>query len=116
MKKDILFPNVEGVKVAIAKEVNEFNETIWNTYLINSLSKNLTGVMVSARGYGELNGEVVKTATVRYFIGELAEQSQRLIEPIDAGIFRINNEYWVSYFIDSQLFEIGRAHVGTPVT
>ncbi len=28
-----------------------------------------------------------------------------LIEPIDPGVFHLNNEYWVSYYIGSQIFD-----------
>jgi hypothetical protein len=105
MIKDIEFPNVEGIKVAVAKQVNELNQTIWNTYLINKLALKITGVMVTARGYGERDGQSLKTATTRHFIGDLPARSHCLIEPIDAGIFHLNNEYWVSYFIDNQIYD-----------
>ena len=35
MKKDIEFPVVEGIKIAIARNINEENEAEWNVYLIN---------------------------------------------------------------------------------
>jgi hypothetical protein len=28
-----------------------------------------------------------------------------LIEPIDSAVFHLNNEYWVSYYIGSQIYD-----------
>ncbi|MEJ0054514.1 MAG: hypothetical protein WDN75_02030 [Bacteroidota bacterium] len=28
-----------------------------------------------------------------------------LIEPIDSGVFHLNNEYWVSYYIGPQIYD-----------
>lgn len=35
MKKDIEFPVVKDIAVAVVSEKNELNEDIWNVYLIN---------------------------------------------------------------------------------
>ncbi len=106
MKKDIAFPKVEGVKVAIVFEQNEEAEfPLWNVYLLNELSEAIEGVMISAKGYGFKEGQPQKTAILRHSLGKILPQNHAMIEAISEEVFHLNNEYWVSYFIDNQLFD-----------
>ncbi len=106
MKKDIEFPEVEGIKVVIARQFNELNESLWDVYLQNRLNHKVDTVFVTARGYGiDTLGTAIKTAEVRYFFKELAANEIVKIEPITPDVFGINNEYWVSYYIGNQIFD-----------
>ncbi|MFT6868626.1 MAG: hypothetical protein ACJA08_003480 [Cyclobacteriaceae bacterium] len=100
MKKDIAFPKIENVLVTVAKD----NDT-WNVYLLNRNEKTLDTVLVTSKGYGDLEGEDQKTSTLRHMIPQLEPNEYALIEPIDPQVFHLNNEYWVSFFIDGQLFD-----------
>jgi hypothetical protein len=100
MKKDIAFPKIENVLVTVAKD----NDT-WNVYLLNRNDKTLDTVLVTSKGYGNLEGEDQKTSTLRHMIPQLEPNEYALIEPIDPQVFHLNNEYWVSFFIDGQLFD-----------
>ncbi|PTB97873.1 hypothetical protein C9994_00665 [Marivirga lumbricoides] len=104
MKKDIDFSPVTGVEMVIAKTSEEANEQ-WDVYLINKNLIELETVMVTSKGYGNLNGEQKKTSTLRHVIQKLEEQSFARIEPIDPEVFKLNNEYWVSYYILNQIFD-----------
>lgn len=104
MKKDIDFAPVTGVEMVIAKTSEETNEQ-WDVYLINKNLIELETVMVTSKGYGDLNGERKKTSTLRHLIQKLEEQSFAKIEPIDPEVFKLNNEYWVSYYILNQIFD-----------
>ncbi len=104
MKKDIDFHPVTGVKLAIAKEEKPTG-TEWAVYIINLNLIELKTVMVTSRGYGELNGENKKTSTLRHLIEELGPQAVAKVEPIDPAVFSLTNEFWVSYFIMDQIFD-----------
>lgn len=104
MKKDIDFQPVTGVKLAIAKEDGP-NGTEWSVYLINLNLIELKTVMITSKGYGELNGEAKKTSTLRHMIEELGPQSIAKIESIDPAVFALTNEFWVSYYILDQIFD-----------
>ncbi|MCE7058035.1 hypothetical protein LZF95_25350 [Algoriphagus sp. AGSA1] len=104
MKKDIDFSPVTGVKLAIAKEETPTG-TSWAVYIINLNLIELKNVMITSKGYGELNGEMKKTSTLRHMISELGEQSAAKVEPIDPAVFALNNEFWVSYYILDQIFD-----------
>jgi len=115
MKKDIDFSPVTGVKLAIAKTETESGED-WAVYIINLNLIELKNVMITSKGYGELEGEQRKTSTLRHLIEELGAQSVAKIEPIDPAVFELTNEFWVSYYILDQnfykkfIFNPGRFH------
>ncbi|MFT6055486.1 MAG: hypothetical protein ACJASP_002390, partial [Roseivirga sp.] len=46
MRKDIAFPEVTGVKIAIAKSINNLGEGEWNVYLINKNLIALENIMI----------------------------------------------------------------------
>ncbi|WP_162054083.1 hypothetical protein [Pontibacter pamirensis] len=105
MKKDIDFGAVEGVAVAIATSLSESGEAIWNVYLLNNNTFAVENVLVASKGYGIIDGNEVKTSVLRHMFERLEAKSFVQIEPIDPAIFHINNEYWVSYYIDSKIFD-----------
>lgn len=104
MKKDIDFSPVTGVEMVIAKSKNE-TDNHWDVYLINKNLIELETVMVTSKGYGKLDGEKKHTSTLRHLIEKIEEQSFARIEPIDPEVFKLNNEYWVSYYILDQIFD-----------
>ncbi|MFL5764787.1 MAG: hypothetical protein ACJ77K_12660 [Bacteroidia bacterium] len=105
MKKDIQPPEVEDIAVAIIKELNELNETEWNVYLLNLKKQKIEGVLVSSHGYGMHNNEEVKTSTLRHFLDEVEPKSFVKFEPIQENLFGLNNEYWVSFFLDNVMYD-----------
>ena len=105
MKKDIDFGAVEGISVAVATSLSESGEAIWNVYLLNNNAFAVENVLVASKGYGVLDGNEVKTSVLRHMFERLEAKSFVQIEPIDPAIFHINNEYWVSYYIEKQIFD-----------
>ena len=103
MKKDINIPEVKNVTIAIIKkDLN--NESHWEVHLINSNNFPLKNILVMSRGYGEKDGEQVQTSTLRHFFDEVKATDSLLIEPIDPSLFKLNNEYGVTYYIDNEIF------------
>lgn len=105
MKKDIEFPQVEGVFIIVTKETNELNETGWYVHLINRNTFPIENAFVTSKGYGTLNDEKQETSTLRHHFPLIHEHSTVLIEPIDTSVFHLNNQYWVSYYAKGQLFD-----------
>ncbi|KAI9549384.1 hypothetical protein GHT06_003750 [Daphnia sinensis] len=99
MKKDIPFHPVTGVKLAIAKEETEHG-TEWAVYILNLNLIELNTVMITSKGYGELNGEKKQTSVLRHMIKELGAQCVAKVEPIDPAVFSLNNEFWTERFED----------------
>jgi hypothetical protein len=105
MMRNIQIPVVTDVAVAVVKEKNEEKEWVWNTYLINLKEDTLENVLVSSTGYGEIENEKRKTSTLRHFIGTIEARSYVKIEPIMEELFILNNEYWVSFYINKEIFD-----------
>jgi hypothetical protein len=105
MRKDIIMPTVEGVYVAVVRKFNENKIAEWYVYLINDNTFPLENLIVSSRGYGEIEGEQRQTSVLRHAFGTIAAQSQVLVEPIDSSVFPLYNEYWVSYYIGMDIYD-----------
>jgi hypothetical protein len=100
MKKDIDFPKVEGVQVAVAQS----NDS-WYVYLINKNQYLIENVLVTSRGYGHIDNEKRETSVLRHALGNIAPEAGVIIEPIDPQVFVLNNEYWVSFYVGNKLFD-----------
>jgi len=105
MIKDLPENNVKDIAVAVALEGENIESKTWYVYLINLKKEPIENVLVTSRGYGEKNGEQVKTSTLRHMFPVIANGAYKLIEPIDEQTFGLNNEYWVSYYIGTQIYD-----------
>jgi hypothetical protein len=105
MIKDIEFPKVKGVSVAITRKMNELNQPEWTVRLINKNDVDLHNVLICSKGYGIINEEKRTTSTLRHLLSHVPAKSNVVIEPIDPAIFLLNNEYWVSYYVGETIFD-----------
>jgi hypothetical protein len=103
MIKDIVFPEVEDVAVAIVQEHEGLDE--YNVYLINLKFASIKNVLVTSTGYGLINEEHKKTSTLRHFFEEIKQHDYIVIEPITKEVFGLSNEYWVSFSLNDQMFD-----------
>lgn len=105
MIKDIKTPEVKNVTLAVARVKNIGESDEWKVYLINNNDHAIENTLVSSKGYGEKDGEQQKTSILRHYLATIDAHAAVLIEPIDAAVFHLNNEYWVSYYIGTQIFD-----------
>ena len=109
MLKDIPDLKVEDIALAVVPDVppGEMPDeaTVWDVFLINLKKQKIHGVLVSSKGYGSLEGKDVKTSVLRHFFDELDPMSAALVEPIDRQVFGLNNEYWVSFYVDKVIYD-----------
>ena len=105
MIKDLPKNLVEDIAVAVALEGESPESKNWYVYIINLKSQPIENVLVTSKGYGEKDGEQVKTSVLRHMIPQLESNKSALIEPIDEETFGLNNEYWVSYYIGKEIFD-----------
>lgn len=105
MLKDIPQLKVEDVAVAVVPEVNKEGEKEWSVYLINLKNETLEGVLVASYGYGFRNGEKVKTSTLRHFLDVVPAKSYAKVELIIENVFGLNNEYWVSFYLNKNMYD-----------
>jgi hypothetical protein len=102
MKKDIEIPIAKEVYVALIHEANEeFLDREWNAYILNNRATAIDMVMVVSNGFDTER----KTSTMRHVIGELAAKSFKKIEVVQEDVLTLNNEFFVTYYADSKLYE-----------
>lgn len=102
MKKDIQIPKVTNVFMAVVKEYNDIYKTDdWNVYLINNKSTGIEMVLLVSYGFNEKD----KTSLMRKKIEKLPANSYAKIELIQPELFKLNNEFKVTYFEGNLLFE-----------
>lgn len=107
MKEDIEIRKVEDLAIAIVpREPGEDGfEDFWDAYLINLKDEPIRSVLVNATGYGEVNGELLRTSSLRYFWETIEPLGLEKIEPIQKTLFSMANEYWVSFSAEDYLFD-----------
>ncbi|WKZ59360.1 MAG: hypothetical protein QY309_16030 [Cyclobacteriaceae bacterium] len=105
MIRDIEIPEVKNVTVAIARKKQPGESDEWRVYLINKNTFPIENTLVASKGYGVKDGEEQQTSILRHFLETVAAESAALIEPIDPAVFHLNNEYWVSYYIGTKIFD-----------
>ena len=75
------------------------------TSIINKNQFPIENTLVASNGYGEKEGEQQRTSTLRHFLETVPAVGTALVEPIDSRLFHLNNEYWVSYYVGSQIYD-----------
>ncbi len=104
MRQDIEIPLVTNVTLAVAREGLPGLEE-WKVYLLNNNEFPIENTLVSSQGYGEKEGKQQKTTILRHFLETVPAHGYAVIEPIDPAVFHLNNEYWISYYIGTQIYD-----------
>lgn len=105
MLKDIPELHVEDVALAVVKEQNKEGELVYNVYVINLKNRDLEGVLVSSSGYGVIQEKEVKTSELRHFLETVPARSASKVEAIVEDVFGITNQYWLSFYLDKQIYD-----------
>jgi len=107
MKESLKGPKVENVFIAAVKEQGEDGAEVFNVYIVNNKGVKIEGVLVSSVGYlrNEKSGEKIQTSMLRHFLETIEPYSYRKVEPIMEDVFGLNNEYWVSFWIDKVMYD-----------
>lgn len=103
--KDIPELKVENVAIAVVKETNSKGKEEWNAYILNLKDEELEGVLITSKGYGMREGENIKTSTLRHFLENIPARSFAKIEPIIDNVLALNNEYWVSFYLNNNMYD-----------
>ena len=102
MKKDILIPEVSDVFMAVVKEYNDIYKTEdWNVYIINNKQVDLEMVLIVSHGYDKKDA----TSKMRHKIEKLPANSYAKVELIQPELFKLNNEFKVTFFENNRMFE-----------
>ena len=102
MKKDIQIPIAQDVYIAAMHQWDEqkLNKDWW-VYLVNDQNEALEATILVSKGYGE----GLKTSTMRHGFGTLAPKSTTKVELLQDEVFKLNNEFFLTFFQGGKLFE-----------
>ena len=102
MKKDIDIPKVENVHVVVVQEQHpEYKTMDWNAYIINNNDVDLDTVLIVSKGYSSKK----ITPVMRQTIQKLPSRSYAKIEFMQEDLLKLTNEFKVTYFIGSSLYD-----------
>lgn len=100
---------MEELAIAILPRIEDGiqDNEMWDVYLLNLKDDTIENVLflMNFKGYGELDGEQMKTTTLRHFFNDVGPKQALLIEPIQTKLFDIANEYWVSFTFDGYMYD-----------
>lgn len=107
MREELKGPKVENVAVAVVQHEDEGGEKAYYAYLLNLRDDIMEGIIITSKGYGtnHESGESVKTSTLRHSLEVLLPNEAAKIEPIMEDVFGLANEYWVSFWIEDQMYD-----------
>ena len=104
MKEDIIFPEVTGVMLAIARKPVDKNFH-WHAYIINTNDYHLNNVLIVSKGYSASQSPKRNTSVLRHSIEKLQSKSYAVIESLDPEVFKLFNEFWISYYYNQQMYD-----------
>ena len=97
---------VAEVGVAIVpQDEDHLQEELWDVFLINMKHEDISSVLISSRGYGEVDGEKANTTVLRHFFEEVSSHTAVKIEPIQPKLFKLANEFWVSFVHRGHMYD-----------
>ncbi|MFT6815266.1 MAG: hypothetical protein ACJAZ3_001171 [Sphingobacteriales bacterium] len=96
---------VDQIGIAVCLEESTPDDQFWQVYLVNMKKETITNVLVSSKGYGSIDGKEVKTSVLRHAFKQIEGHEFALIEPIDKQLFGINNEYWISFYLEGVMYD-----------
>ena len=107
MKKDIPQYKVADLAVAIVpREENGIQDNeLWDVFVLNMKEDPIENVLVNSKGYGEIEGEPMRTTTLRHFFNEIGPRSAMLLEPIQTKLFDLANEFWISFSYEGYMYD-----------
>lgn len=103
MKKDIPVLKVENLAIAVIPKEND--PDFWEVYVINLEEAPIKSVLITAKAFGEINGEQRQSAMMRYFFEEMGALDVQFLEHLPTALTDLTNEYWVSYSYDNNLWD-----------
>jgi len=104
MKAEDLIHRAEDIAVAVVPELVE-DQNGWMVYLVNLKNATIENVLVSSKGYGEIDNRNLRTSELRHYIEKLDAHKFSKIEPIMEDVFGLANEYWVSFYVNKTIYD-----------
>ena len=86
-------------------EVSKTGHTSFLGAFVPALVEKLESVMVVSKAFGTIEGEMKKTSLLRHAYVEVPSHAAIKIEMIADDVLTLHNEFMLTYFIGSTLFD-----------
>lgn len=103
MKKDIPVKKVTDVAIAALPNIDD--PQFWDVYLLNLKDTPIHNVLITSRGYGNINNEKRETTQLRYFYELIGPEMAVKVELLDSNLFMLANEYWISFNYKDYMYD-----------
>ena len=97
--------DAEGIGVAVILESEGLPDEHWTVHIINFNDHDVHSILVNSSGFGERDGQEIKTSQLRHFIENIPAQGTAAVETITPEVFDINNQYFVTYYVEKHIFD-----------
>ena len=97
--------------VAVARKPAD-NNFLWHAYIINTNDYDLSNLLIVSKGYSAPQAPKQDTSILRHSIELLKARSYAVIEPLDPAVFKLFNEFWISYYYNQQMYD--KRYIFTP--
>lgn len=102
MRKDIEFPEIQGVFMAVVPESDgATTEARWYAYLFNDLEEPIEMVLIVSQGEEAHR----RTSTMRHQLEMLPAKTYARVEWIEQSVFEMNNYFSVTFYQDGKLYD-----------
>ena len=102
MKKDINIPESKDIYIAAVLEKHpEYHTKDWNAYIINDGQEPVEMALIVSKGFSDTK----ITAEFRHQVKLLPAKSYAKIEFLESKVLALNNQFSVTYFKGSKMFE-----------
>lgn len=107
MLKDIPQLRMEafGVAMVPVNGAESSKMTDWECYLLNLKDDPVLDVLITAQGFGNVEGEHRQSSTLRYYYGEIEPQAAVMLELVPANLTGLTNSYWISFKYQGHMYD-----------
>ena len=107
MKKDIPIRKVTEIAIAIAPRQNyeDDHDMFWDVFILNQKPEEIENVLINSKGYGEREGEEIRTSQFRFYYEKIDGKVAIPVEQIKTDLLDLTAEYWVSFNYDGYMFD-----------
>ena len=94
-----------AIAIAPRQSFEEDHDLFWDVFIINLKTESISDVLINSRGYGERDGEEIRTSEFRFYFEILEPQKAIPIEQLQVDLLDLTSEYWVSFKYKSYMFD-----------
>lgn len=102
MLKDIPQLKATGIAMAVIRDEEEDE---WVAYILNLKENPVQKLMITSKGYGEIDGKKKETSQLRYYVENMEARNYYRLELISEEVLVLNNEFMIIYYDGDHMYD-----------